>query len=296
MQHLAPVLLSGMAAAGYTIAAIFVKQASLRGASVWQLMLSFHLTMMVVTFPILLAQQPALSWASLLWPFLAGLCAMLGGVFVLLALTRGDVSVATPILGLKVVIVTVLVVLLGRVAVSADLWIAALLAAAGVWLVAGGEMPHGGRRRHLMTAVISIIGSTLFALTDVILQTHVKNLGYWVFFPLMAITMGTTTILLVLVIRVPKVFVLPRNAVRPMAIGSLLMTGQAVLMSSAIAVFQAATVANVVYSSRTFLSVLAIWWLGRFFEMDEFAGRPDHLARRLIGAGLLFAGIIFVIV
>jgi len=291
-----PALLSGLAAIGYTLAAIVVKQATVRGATVWQVTLITHILMGLLTLPILFFQDISnLQAGDLLWPAAAGGCALFAGVLVVLALSRGDVSVATPILGCKVIIVAILVVLLGNTALSIDLWIAALLAAIGVALVAGGKVERGLRRRHVMTALYSIFGSGLFALTDVILQVHAATIGFWIFFPIMASTMAILTVLGVAALRIDQYHSLPRTARLPLFAGSLLMSLQALSMASSIGIFQAATAANVVYSSRTFLSVLAIWTIGKYFGLDEMAGRPDHLLRRLCGAFLLFISILFVL-
>jgi len=293
----AAALLSGLAAIGYSVAAMVVKQASIRGVTVWQITLVTHGMMACLTFPILFWQDlSGLGWQDFFWPVVAGATALLAGILVFLSLRSGDVSVATPILGAKVIMVAALVVVLGKTSLSIDLWVAAVLAAIGVVLVAGQKVAGGHRKQHLLTALYSFLGAGVFAFTDVILEIHASTLGFWIFFPIMTTSMAILTVVFVLLLDLRHVWKIPPQAGKPLFIGALLMSLQALCMASSIGIFKAATAANVIYSSRTFLSVIAIWGLGRLFGLPEMAGKPDHLVRRFIGAMLLFAGIVFVLV
>ena len=67
-------------------------------------------------------------------------------------------------------------------------------------------------------------------------------------------------------------------------------------MLFAIGAFGDATAVNVVYSSRGLWSVLAVWWIGHWFQNDEQHLGPAVLRLRLWGAGLMLAAIALVLV
>ena len=74
------------------------------------------------------------------------------------------------------------------------------------------------------------------------------------------------------------------------------MGAQAIAMVCGIALFGRATEINVVYSSRGLWSVLAVWWIGHWFQNQEQQLGRAILQRRLFGALLLMAAIVLVLV
>ena len=84
-----------------------------------------------IVFPTLTLLGGTLQPLTLLWqPALIGSLFLAGQLFTLLAVARGDVSIATPVLGIKLLIVPALSPLFVDDPISPMIWIAAAIAMA----------------------------------------------------------------------------------------------------------------------------------------------------------------------
>ena len=70
---------------------------------------------------------------------------------------------------------------------------------------------------------------------------------------------------------------------------------QSIRLIVAVSTHGKATAINVVYSARGLWSVLAVWWLGHWFGNTERERGAQVLRCRLVGALLLMAAIVLVI-
>ena len=88
----------------------------------------------------------------------------------------------------------------------------------------------------------------------------------------------------------------PDPALPFVAAGAVLLAVQGVMFITSVSQYRQATSANVLYSSRGLWSVVAVWAIGHWF-----ANREQHLGARvlvwrLVGAVLLMAAILIVVV
>ena len=118
------------------LALLSLKRATQRGASAWTSMILVCWTGAIV-FPTLTLLGGTLQPLTLLWqPALIGSLFLAGQLFTLLAVARGDVSIATPVLGIKLLIVPALSPLFVDDPISPMIWIAAAIGHCG-WFCAG---------------------------------------------------------------------------------------------------------------------------------------------------------------
>src|SRR3954467_9282757 len=96
----------------YSFAALALKRAAANGVGPWRVNFIANWTAVIAFTPLWLLGGAPFTWGHLLHAVLAGTCFFVGQIFTFLALTRGDVSVATPVLGTKVIVVAGLTVLL----------------------------------------------------------------------------------------------------------------------------------------------------------------------------------------
>ena len=159
-------LLPLAAAIVFVVGALLLKRASDLGADVWRTTRIINYTTALVATPLWLLGGTIPS-ASLWWqPAVAGILFFAGQVFSLLALSTGDVSVATPVLGVKILLVALLTALLIGDPIGARLWTAAALSSAAIALLnIGGAHPH---RRVGTTIVLAALGATAYACFDVL--------------------------------------------------------------------------------------------------------------------------------
>ena len=236
----------------YVVAALLLKRASDLGADVWRStrIINYTQALMAVPFWLLGGTIPS---SSLWWqPVIAGLLFFAGQVFTLLALTTGDVSVATPVLGLKI--------------------------------------------------VLAALGAAAYASFDVLVQKFSPVWGTGRFLPL-AMACGAAYSLALPTgrhsVRSADLQVGHHPESRPyapwLAGGAMCFAVQGLMFMSAVSIYRQVTSANVLYSSRGLWSVVGVWAVGHWFTNREQHLGARVLVWRFIGAILLLAAIVMVL-
>ncbi len=275
----------------YVFGALTMKRAAEFGAGVWRTSFVANWTMAAVFLPAwVLFDGAARPLADYWQPALAGLCFLGGQVLIFLALSRGDVSVTTPVMGLKVVLVALFSSLLRVGEVPLAWWIGAGLSAAAVALLHAGEAP-GGRGRAGPAAALAAWSAAAYGLGDVLMQKWVPAWGAARFFPVMFLLVGLYSFAFVPFFRAP-LRALPRPAWRWIGAGSLLMAANNAGIVLTLGIWGGATAVNIVYSVRGLLSVLLVGAVGHWFANTE-RHLPARVRRfRLVGAGLMVAAVV----
>ena len=276
----------------YVGAVLLLKRASAYSVGVWRTAFVSNVTMGVVFAPMWLLGGAGRPAADLWQPVTAGILFLLGQIFTFKALQSGDVSVATPVLGLKVVLVAFCSVLLLPEPVPFKWWVAAGLSTLAIALLNRADRrPH---RKVGRTVVEAALAAACFATTDVLTQKWAPGWGVGRFLPLMF-----TTVALLSAGFMPffnaQLRAVPRAAWPWLLGGSVALAAQAANMAITLGVFGDATAVNIVYAARGLWSVLAVWWVGHWFRNEEQKLGAAVLRSRLIGAGLMLAAIALVV-
>src|SRR5262245_29945666 len=103
--HLLMPLLGGVV---YVAAVLLLKRAADLGANVWRTARTVNFVSAVVFAPLALLGGTIPSWQLLWQPAVIAVLFVAGQLFTMLALNTGDVSVATPVLGVKIPLVALL--------------------------------------------------------------------------------------------------------------------------------------------------------------------------------------------
>lgn len=285
----------------YVFATLFLKRSAVLGAGVLATTVVANIATAVAFLTLLPMGGQVPSWAALWQPALVGALFVVGQLLTFLALKVGDVSVATPVMGVKTVVVAGLLTVLLSASPPLRVWIAALLSAAAIALL---NANGGGRhRRVLLTSTYAFAAASSFAMFDVLVQKFSPAWGAGRFLP---IAMGVSALLSLpawpLAVRSAAAAHLaagladpspiPHEARRPLVIGAVLLGMQVVVLVGAIGVFGDAARINVVYASRGLWSVSLVWLIGHRFHNDEHHLPPRVLRMRLLGAALMTAAII----
>ncbi|MBV8880743.1 MAG: hypothetical protein JO332_12300 [Planctomycetaceae bacterium] len=287
---MAPLLMPFAASLLYVIGALFLKDASVRGVGVWRTALVTNVIFAAVFSTLWgLGGRLREGWA---WtePAAAAALFLTGQLLSLLALQRGDVSVATPVLGIKVVLVALFVTAVLGERVPGAVWMAAALSSAGIWLLSRGA----GAKRAGGTAEALLLGglaAAAFALFDVLVQKWAPVWGAGRFLPLVMGCVALYSLPLFAVVGGP----VPPGAWRPLLLGAGLVALQGLLLITALALFARATTINVVYSARGLWSVALVWIVGPWFGNREREQGGGVFRARLAGAALLLGAIVLVI-
>jgi len=277
----------------YVIGALAVKRASAFGVGVWR-------TSFVSNWAIALMFVPVWFWrggqihpaADYLLPAMTALLFLGGQALMFLALGRGDVSVITPVMGTKVIMVALCSSLLRVGEVPLKWWIGAALSTAAILLLHLGEQ---AKHRNVGQTVLLAFGSAAsFGLGDVLLQKWVPAWGAANFFPPMFLIVGLVSCVFIPFFSAP-LSALNAAAWRWVAPGAGLLALNNAGVVLAIGIVGSATAVNIVYSARGLFSVLLVWLIGHWFASEERHLGGAVLRARFIGAALMIAAIMLVL-
>ncbi|MDF3055808.1 MAG: rane protein [Rariglobus sp.] len=276
----------------YVFAMLLFKRSGGWGVGVWRTAFVSNLAVGFVFAPFwfLGGHNPP---ATLLWqPLLVALLFLSGQIFSFLSLHYGDVSVGTPVMGLKIILVALGSALLLPDPIPLRWWIAAALSTLAIILLSRGE----SRPRHAVgrTVLTASLAAASFALFDVLVQKWSPAWGVGRFLPLACGAVALLSTGFIPFFSAP-LRTIPRPAWRWLGGGSLLLALQSALFVYGIGVFGDATAMNIVYSSRGLWSVVAVWLIGHWFANEEQTLPRSVLGGRLAGAFLILAAIALVV-
>lgn len=298
---LAATLLPLASGLGYVAGVLLVKRASVHGVGLWRTAFISNLAMGLCFAPLWALGGQPFEVGRLWQPLLFAALFFTGQVFTFAALA-GEVSLATPVLGLKILFVAGASSLLLTDAVRPIWWLAAALATAAVILLqwvprsAGlfsmkpaAEAPHPRR-----TVWLAALAALAFAVADVLVQRFTPAWGSGRFLPLAFGGVALFSFGLIPFFYAPLRAV-PAAAWSWLLPGAVLLAVQAAGMAWTLGNHGRATAANILYSTRGLWSVLAVGLLGGWLgTAGERQLPPGVFRRRLIGAALMFAAIALV--
>jgi drug/metabolite transporter (DMT)-like permease len=283
-----------LSAIAYVVGVLLLKRATELGADVWRVSAICNWAGAIAFLPLLWFGGTIPSAGALWQPALAAAICVVAQTTAFFALRMGDVSVVTPVLGLKIVLVAVFTTLLLTEKLRPALWAAAALSSAAVALL--NRAPSAPHHRIGTTILLSGSAAAAFAVFDVLVQKWSPAWGAGRFLPVMMGFVGLYSV---------GLWLLGRNSggmnerifTRGWFIaGALCLALQSVGFISTIALYGRATAANVLYSSRGLWSVLAVWFVGHWFKNRERQLGAGVLGWRLCGAALMLAAIALVVI
>lgn len=273
----------------YVVGVLLIKRASDLRVGVWRTAFVSNVLAALV-FLALLPFEGRVWWDRLWEPALVALLFAGGQVFTFLALERGDVSVVTPAMGSKTVMVAWFSTLILGVRLPWQLWLSAVLSFFAIALLSrqGRLEVHSGLARMI---VLSLLAAGCYALFDVLVQKWSPDWGAPRFLPVMFGFCALFSLGFVPLFKEP-LWSIPGAAWPWLLGGSLLVALQAMSLVTALAVFGDATAMNVIYSARGLWSVLAVWLVGHWFHNREQQLENRVLCWRLAGAVMMTAAIV----
>ena len=289
----ATVVLPSIAALLYAVGALVLKRSSQLGVGLWRTTFVANLIVAALFSLLWLLGGKPVQWHDLWQPGIIALCLFFGQTLQFLALERGDVSVAVPVFGVKVVLVALLTPLLTGDGVGVKLWIAALLSVVGISLLNRKDAGKGPQNLGI-TLLAGGAGAVCFALFDVLVQRWGPAWGVGRLLPCIFWINALLSFLLIFRFSAP-LRAISREAWPWLTMGSALLGTQSILFVSTLALYGKATSANVVYSSRGLLSVVLVWLIGHWFANSEQHLSAKVLRWRMAGALLMMSAIVLVV-
>jgi len=274
-----------------------VKRGLEEGASLDQ---SFHLTNFAIgiTFlPLFFLERQEVRWDLIHQPILTGIAFYFGSLLTFVAIRRGDVSLATPLMGTKAVFVAVGITVLAGRPPSPALWVAASLTAGGILLMGAKDL-HARDPAFLPVTAAALGSAATFAFCDVFVRMWAETFG--------ALTFLAISSVLVSVFSIPvwrfqnrnrKLPLIPPRPAAPFVLaGAGLIAFQAIFLGLALSFIDDATGINVVYASRGLWAIVLIGWAGHHFGNHERHRPGGAFWWRVVGTLLLTTGIVIAVI
>lgn len=270
-----------------------MKRAQERGVSIW--------TSIIVTcwasacvFPLLALMGGMMQPAGMLWqPAIIGGLFVAGQLFMFLAVARGDVSIAAPVLGVKVLMVPAASYFLVDEELTARVWIAAAVALVGIAFV---QVRDASVRRSRIVASVSFALAAAWSMTvfDLLIQRWAPQWGAGYFLPIAFLCAALFSLAFARLADRPA-DLRRMGVVRLLFVGGALMALQAVGMTVTLGVFGDATRVNIVYSLRGIWGVLLTWILAHGVLKSGAQTSHRTMALRLIGAALIGVSVVIAV-
>jgi drug/metabolite transporter (DMT)-like permease len=279
-----------IAAIAFASGSMVFKRAFAEGATTAHLAVVNNVILAALFLPLLALERKPIPWSDWEQPALTGVFFAVGHLLSVLALRVGDVSVATPLLGSKIIFVALIGWVVFRVPLNTVQWIASALATLGV-IIMGITDAHGGRRVGLTTAA-ALGCAAFFALTDTCIQAWGGAFGVWSFLALQFLALAVASALMLPFLGKGTLRA-SRTAWKWILLGAFFSGVQAILITAAIAIWKDAVGVNVVYATRGLWSIVLVWCVGHWVKNTErhtAGGRA--MGMRLAGALLIFVAVL----
>jgi drug/metabolite transporter (DMT)-like permease len=291
MPHIPPILVPLGAALGYAFAALMLKRGT-EGAGPWRVnFLTNWVQATLFSLFWLVPTEHAASVANVSHAVLSGALFFVGQIFTFLAISRGDVSVATPVLGSKVIFVALFSAALGAEMIAPSTWLAVLLTAGATLLLGIGHTP-GQRDTIFLSLLYGFSAAMMYAMTDITQQCWVREWGFSHYIATLFLTVAVLSLTLLPLLRGDGRAV-PGTSWYWIVGGASVLAVQACGVAWSIITI-GATSTNVLYNSRGLWSVVLVWTIGQWFGNSERNRGRAVMLRRLAGSMLLL-GAIFLI-
>jgi drug/metabolite transporter (DMT)-like permease len=290
--HIGMIVLPATAAVLFALGAMAIKRASQLGADVWQTAFSVNLVAAMFYSFIWFAGGPPVQIDLWYQPTIIAVCLFGGMVSQFIALHRGDISVAVPVMGLKLLVVALLNPWVVGEAIPPRLWIAVVLSLVGVTLLnRGAAGASSGKRSFTIAVTAGFLAALCFGAFDLFVARWGPQWGVGRLLPCVFWINGLLSLACIAGFRTP-LWSLSRSARAWLALGALLISFQGLLFIGCLAVYGKAVQPNVTYAIRGLVSVFLVWTLGRYFHNQEARMGDGTLLYRLIGAASLFAAVV----
>ncbi|TWU24388.1 hypothetical protein Pla52o_23150 [Novipirellula galeiformis] len=287
MHLLLPLLASIL----FVFGLIFVKRSGEAGAGPITVMFVSNLFTSIAFSFLWLLGGTLQAWAMFWQPAVIAALFMMGLAFTLLSVGRGDVSVAAPIFGVKVVLVAMLLTFVGGETLPKSVWYAAALAALGIALI---QWTGRGHFHHIvMTIVFALAAATCFATFDFLVQTWSPAWGPGRFLPVVFWILGLVSLGLAPWVEWSKLK--DSQLLANLLPGATFVALQALCITVAVAAFGDAARINVVYALRGLWGVALAWAVAKTWGGAEADHGHQTMVTRMVGAGLLTVAVILVI-
>ena len=291
LHLLFPLLASILFATGL----LLLKRATDAGTNPWTVTFVANQWAALLFSAFLMMESVPVEWALLWQPALVAVFYITGQVGTFSAIHHGDVSIAAPLFGIKVLLVAVFSTFIGGQSLAVSIWLAAILATVGIILVQWSG--KGQRKRILYTVASAMLASTAFSIFDVLVQMFcASESAKWStgrFLPIMFGFVALFSVIFLTGFQIEKAK--DRKIRKPLLFGGMLIALQAVCIVFTLSAFGDAPRVNVVYSMRGIWGVVFAWVAATIWGGSEAELGRSTMMTRLLGSALITVSVVIAI-
>jgi drug/metabolite transporter (DMT)-like permease len=284
-----PMVVPLLAALAFPVAALALKRATEFSRDVWGLVLICNITVALVFAPLLFSLHGPPAGGEWWQPLAAGAVFCVGQIAAFKSF-QGDLSIAIPMQGAKVLVVALLAWLALGQSLGMRFWGAAALSVAAIHFLNEPGPAGDGPKRILATSLWAGLGALAFAAFDVAMQAWSPRWGARAF--------SSCAFAAQAIFSLPLLAFPPRRRFRYSAaqwrwvlLGAGLLAFITLGLALVIGQSGQAAMVNLVFNSRCIASVVFVWLVGKKFGDREADSGRRVMARRLQGAALMLAAI-----
>jgi drug/metabolite transporter (DMT)-like permease len=205
----------------------------------------------------------------------------------------GDLSIAIPAQGTKVLLVAAFTLLMLGQNVGLRQWGAAALTVGAIYLLQDRPASSERKRKQVLTTLAyAMVASLAFAAFDVAVQKWTPQWGMNRFGPWAFLGQAVLSLALLLFPGSRGRLRYPSRTWAWLIAGSLGMAVITLALVLTIGLFGKATLVNICFNSRCVWSVVFVWLSGKWFGNREAKSGRRAMAHRLAGAAFMMAAII----
>ncbi len=279
------------AAVFYSLSVVLVKSVSGRGGiSAVSILAATNLMMAAVFLPVSLACGIP-DFAQLWRPLLVGVFFALGNCTTFLCAHCGEVSLMTPVMGVKIPMVFAVAGAVAGVSPSPSVLVAGFVCCAAVFMM-GFDKSALVSGKILPTILLALCSCFFYAVCDVLAQ-HLAG-G---FKPVVFLGYASAVLALSSAPFVPKMIgefsAGGRNVAAAMAAAALMAVESALMFYALSGGFDAA-LCNIIYNTRGVVSVVLVYALSGMFPQLEHLSKASAW-RRLAGSAMILAAVVYAV-
>lgn len=283
----------------FVLAATYARKATSAGVTPYTATALSNFTLAIIWLVIGLSQDAWIPLGSLWQAVWIGAAFVTGQLATYLAFRLGDVSLATPVFGVKIIMVAFMSSMLADQGITTSIWTAAALATVGVAVIQFGASANSETKLTARRAAFSIgfalLAATLLSIFDIAVQRAGKEHGALPFLSTMFVSVGVLSLgLLPWTNSVAQIRSI--GASKPLLLAAGFMAAQGLSVTYALGQFGDATRINIVYSLRGLWSVLFAWIAARFLAKAGSGMSRSTLLYRFIGAVMVTLAIVIALI
>ncbi|MBW8889646.1 MAG: hypothetical protein JF616_17965 [Fibrobacteres bacterium] len=286
---LLPIAVPLLAALAFPIGALSLKRATQKGRDVFGLVLVCDFAVATVFLPLLFPLRGPPPGAAWWQPLGAGAVFCVGQIAAFKSF-QGDLSIAIPMQGAKVLVVALLAWLALGQSLGLKFWVAAALSVAAIHFLNEPGPADARPKRILATSLWAGLAAIAFAAFDVAMQAWSAVWGARAFSAYAFTAQALFSL--------PLLFVPARGRSRFSAVQSgwtALGAGTMAFITLGLALIigesRQAALVNLVFNTRCVASVIFVWLAGKKFGDHEADSGRRVMARRLEGAALMLGAL-----